>query len=68
MAFMNTVWKRVYAYPFAAWGIALGSLGPLIVLTVPPLQRKLGYVKPERVPTSYPLPNRPRRPTPGFED
>ncbi|OMJ10584.1 NADH-ubiquinone oxidoreductase [Smittium culicis] len=60
--------SKAFEYPFAAWGIIFGFSGPIAVLATPPISKKLGHVRPEPVPRSYPLPNRPRRPTFGYED
>ncbi|KAJ2723927.1 n19m, NADH-ubiquinone oxidoreductase 9.5 kDa subunit [Coemansia sp. Benny D115] len=65
---VNALRKATFEYPFAVWGLALGFTGPLLVLTVPPLRKAVGYKAPMAVPESYPLPNRARRPTVGFED
>ncbi|KAJ2315592.1 n19m, NADH-ubiquinone oxidoreductase 9.5 kDa subunit [Coemansia sp. RSA 2705] len=64
----NALRKATFSQPFAVWGLALGFTGPFLVLTVPPIRRSLGFEAPYAVPESYPLPNRPRRATQGFED
>ncbi|KAF8327934.1 uncharacterized protein EI90DRAFT_1646963 [Cantharellus anzutake] len=59
--FRNTARYLRYAAheePVIFWSLILGFTGPVMVLTVPPMRRQLGYVPPERPPTSYPLPNR----------
>ncbi|KAI8321255.1 hypothetical protein GQ54DRAFT_334192 [Martensiomyces pterosporus] len=66
--FVNAIRKATFEYPFAVWGLGLGFAGPLLVLTVPPVRKALGFVAPKAVPESYPLPKRARRATPGFED
>ncbi|PVV01321.1 hypothetical protein BB560_004262, partial [Smittium megazygosporum] len=58
---------KAYQFPFAAWGIFFGTVGPLAVLVSPTVKRALN-IQHERIPQSYPLPNRPRRPTIGYED
>jgi len=40
--------------PTIFWSLVLGAVGPVMVLTVPPIRRSLGYVPPEHFPTSYP--------------
>ncbi|KAI7818190.1 hypothetical protein BX661DRAFT_191917 [Kickxella alabastrina] len=64
----NAIRKATFDQPFAVWGLALGFTGPLLMLTVPPLRQKLGYQAPNAIPENYPLPNRARRATSGFED
>ncbi|KAG2107237.1 N19M, NADH-ubiquinone oxidoreductase 9.5 kDa subunit [Suillus discolor] len=47
----------------------LGLAGPVLALTVPAVRRNwLGYTPAEPIPTSYPLPKRPRKPVQGYED
>ncbi|KAI9480188.1 hypothetical protein BX667DRAFT_513981 [Coemansia mojavensis] len=65
---VNLLRKATFSQPFAVWGLGLGFAGPLLVLVVPPIQKSLGYVAPAAVPQSYPLPQRERRPTHGYED
>jgi hypothetical protein len=36
------------------WSLALGAAGPIALITLPPLRRKLGYQKAEPVPSTYP--------------
>ncbi|KAH8806521.1 hypothetical protein DL96DRAFT_623377 [Flagelloscypha sp. PMI_526] len=55
--------------PVMFYSVVLGGLGPLMVVTIPPIRRKyFGYVAPEPIPTSYPLPNRPRVALTGYDD
>ncbi|KAF8307672.1 NADH-ubiquinone oxidoreductase 9.5 kDa subunit [Clavulina sp. PMI_390] len=54
--------------PVVFWSLFLGGIGPVMVLTVPPIRKSLGYVPPEHFPTSYPLPKRPRQAVSGYED
>ncbi|EGG06033.1 uncharacterized protein MELLADRAFT_87555 [Melampsora larici-populina 98AG31] len=47
--------------PAIFWSIAIGSAGPVLLATVPPIRRNyFGYRSPEPIPGSYPLPNRSR--------
>ncbi|KAF5382112.1 hypothetical protein D9615_004339 [Tricholomella constricta] len=46
----------------------IGLIGPAMVVTIPPIRERFGYRPAEPVPTSYPLPNRARRPVQGYED
>ncbi|EIN04197.1 NADH-ubiquinone oxidoreductase 9.5 kDa subunit, partial [Punctularia strigosozonata HHB-11173 SS5] len=57
-----------HEYPVLFYSICLGSLGPIMVLTVPPIRRSLGWTPAPPIPTSYPLPDRPRRPVTGYDD
>ncbi|POY71461.1 hypothetical protein BMF94_5774 [Rhodotorula taiwanensis] len=69
--------RRTYSYlqrtaheqPAVYYSIWLGFLGPVMVVTVPEIRKRFfGYKPVERPPTSYPLPNRPREATEGYED
>ncbi|KAJ2779503.1 n19m, NADH-ubiquinone oxidoreductase 9.5 kDa subunit [Coemansia javaensis] len=68
MSIISAVRKAAFEHPFAVWGLALGFAGPILVVTVPPVMRRFGYNGHKAIPQSYPLPNRARRPTHGFED
>ncbi|KAF8071949.1 hypothetical protein FPV67DRAFT_909165 [Lyophyllum atratum] len=50
------------------YSCVIGAIGPVMVVTIPPIRERLGYRPAEPVPTSYPLPKRPRRPIQGYED
>ncbi|KIR24633.1 hypothetical protein I307_03353 [Cryptococcus deuterogattii 99/473] len=39
-----------------------------MVVGVPPVRRAFGYKSPEPIPTTFPVPNRPRQPVKGYED
>ncbi|EED78880.1 NADH-ubiquinone oxidoreductase 9.5 kDa subunit, partial [Postia placenta Mad-698-R] len=54
--------------PVIFFSCVLGAIGPLMVITVPPIRTSLGWKPAESIPTTYPLPNRPRRPVQGYED
>ncbi|KAF9512056.1 hypothetical protein BS47DRAFT_1298233 [Hydnum rufescens UP504] len=60
--------RSAHESPVVFYSVVLGLIGPVMVLTIPPIRKSLGYLPPERFPTSYPLPNRPRRPVSGYED
>lgn len=60
--------RQAHEQPVIFYSCVLGLIGPAMVLTVPPIRKKLGYVSPERPPTTYPLPNRPRVPVTGYDD
>ncbi|KAF0482069.1 NADH-ubiquinone oxidoreductase 9.5 kDa subunit [Gigaspora margarita] len=51
------------------WSLSVGILGPVLVVTVPPIrERYFGYVRSEDPPITYPMPKRPRNPPAGYED
>ncbi|CAI2175740.1 11008_t:CDS:2 [Funneliformis geosporum] len=55
--------------PSYTWAIGIGLIGPIGVVVIPPIRRKyFGYVPPEHIPTTYPMPKRLRNPPSGFED
>ncbi|KAI6025706.1 hypothetical protein F5J12DRAFT_809884 [Pisolithus orientalis] len=55
--------------PVIFFSLLIGISGPVLAFTVPPIRRNyFGYVPPESIPTTYPLPQRPRRPVEGYDD
>ncbi|KAJ9095277.1 hypothetical protein QFC21_005643 [Naganishia friedmannii] len=54
--------------PVIFYSLAIGSVGPLMALVVPPIRKSMGWRPAERVPTTYPVPNRPRKAVVGYED
>ncbi|EIE89687.1 hypothetical protein G6F57_005495 [Rhizopus arrhizus] len=55
--------------PVIFWSCAIGAVGPVMVWTVPSIRRNyFGFKGYEPLPITYPLPNRPRQPTTGYED
>jgi len=68
LGIFRTFQRLAHEQPVYFYATALGLLGPVMLIVVPPIRRKMGYVKPEPAPYSYPLPQRPRRPTTGYED
>ncbi|KAL0077245.1 hypothetical protein F4703DRAFT_1882863, partial [Phycomyces blakesleeanus] len=55
--------------PVIFWSFVIGSAGPLMVWTVPTIRREyFGFKGVERLPITYPLPNRARNPPAGYED
>ncbi|TCD71085.1 hypothetical protein EIP91_000177 [Steccherinum ochraceum] len=60
--------RQAHESPVIFYSCILGVIGPVMVITVPPIRASLGWKPAERVPTTYPLPNRPRRPVQGYED
>ncbi|KAJ1664645.1 hypothetical protein EV178_003889 [Coemansia sp. RSA 1646] len=65
---LNALRDATFKNPFAIWGLGLGFLGPLLVVVVPPIRDATGFVSPKAIPQHYPLPQRERRPTQGYED
>ncbi|KAH9869760.1 hypothetical protein IAQ61_006973 [Plenodomus lingam] len=54
--------------PAYFYSIIVGSAGPVVVLTVPPIRRWMGEEPIPKIPMTYPIPKGPRpRPT-GFDD
>ncbi|GAA5908176.1 uncharacterized protein JCM6883_004296 [Sporobolomyces salmoneus] len=77
MSARTGTFRRTYTYlqrqaheqPAIFYSIALGFVGPIAVVAVPEVRRKFFGWKPvERPPTTYPLPNRSRETTQGYED
>ncbi|KAK8846704.1 hypothetical protein IAR55_005791 [Kwoniella newhampshirensis] len=65
----RTVQRVAHESPVIFWSLALGFAGPIAVVVVPPVRKSLfGYKAPERIPTTFPVPNRPRQPVSGYED
>ncbi|GAA5832262.1 hypothetical protein JCM11251_004299 [Rhodosporidiobolus azoricus] len=69
--------RRTYSYlqrqaheqPAVFYSIAIGFVGPALVVAVPEIRsRFFGWKPVERPPTTYPLPNRPRESPQGYED
>ncbi|KAI0728319.1 hypothetical protein C8Q72DRAFT_974276 [Fomitopsis betulina] len=60
--------RQAHEQPVIFYSCVIGLIGPTMLVTVPPVRRALGYKNPEQIPTTYPLPNRPRRPVQGYED
>ncbi|KAH9927646.1 uncharacterized protein B0H18DRAFT_907382 [Fomitopsis serialis] len=60
--------RQAHEQPVIFYSCIIGLTGPIMLITVPPLRRAYGYKTPEPIPTTYPLPNRPRRPVQGYED
>ncbi|KAM0718970.1 hypothetical protein Q7P37_006042 [Cladosporium fusiforme] len=54
--------------PAILWSLVLGSFGPLIVATVPPLRERLGDPNRQAIPLTYPVPKGPRQIPQGYDD
>ncbi|KAJ9058189.1 n19m, NADH-ubiquinone oxidoreductase 9.5 kDa subunit [Entomophthora muscae] len=69
MSFIRALKYYSLEYPFYFYGIALGAVGPAMVLTVLPLRRNSqDYKRIPDVPTTYPMPNRARLHPAGYDD
>ncbi|EMD35704.1 hypothetical protein CERSUDRAFT_84814 [Gelatoporia subvermispora B] len=64
----RTLQRQAHESPVIFWSCVLGAVGPAMVLVVPPIRKKLGYRKAEPIPSTYPIPRRPRRAVQGYED
>ncbi|KAK4124884.1 hypothetical protein N657DRAFT_569683 [Parathielavia appendiculata] len=51
---------------FAA--VFIGALGPAILITVPPIRRRLGDYDAAPIPMTYPVPTGPRKQLTGYDD
>ncbi|KAH9850408.1 hypothetical protein C2E23DRAFT_834969 [Lenzites betulinus] len=60
--------RQAHEQPTIFYAVVIGLIGPVMLVTVPPIRKSLGYKNPEIIPTSYPVPNRARRPVQGYED
>ncbi|KDQ07097.1 hypothetical protein BOTBODRAFT_39079 [Botryobasidium botryosum FD-172 SS1] len=60
--------QSAHERPVIFWSILLGSIGPVAVGVVPPVRKSFGWKPAERIPTTYPVPNRPRHAVQGYED
>ncbi|CAD6892477.1 unnamed protein product [Tilletia controversa] len=60
--------RSAHEQPVVFYSLIIGSVGPVLVLTVPPIRRMYGWKPAERIPTSYPLPQRAREEVSGFDD
>ncbi|KAG8810604.1 hypothetical protein FRC19_004421 [Serendipita sp. 401] len=61
-ALFRTMQRWAHESPVYFYSIVIGATGPVMLAVVPPIRRKLGYIPPEMIPSSYPVPGRGRRP------
>ncbi|KIN08037.1 hypothetical protein OIDMADRAFT_37335 [Oidiodendron maius Zn] len=54
--------------PAIFWSIVIGSIGPVMVVTVPGIRNRLGDPKRPEIPLTYPVPSGPRKPISGYDD
>ncbi|KXN89100.1 NADH-ubiquinone oxidoreductase 9.5 kDa subunit [Leucoagaricus sp. SymC.cos] len=60
--------RQAHESPVIFYSVVLGTIGPVMAVAVPPIREYFGYRPAEMIPTSYPLPNRPRRTVQGYDD
>ncbi|KAF8258599.1 hypothetical protein EI94DRAFT_1621114 [Lactarius quietus] len=60
--------RQAHESPVLFYSVVLGFIGPVLAFGVPPIRESMGYRPPEPIPTTYPIPKRPRRPVQGYED
>ncbi|KAH9939615.1 uncharacterized protein BXZ73DRAFT_43651 [Epithele typhae] len=73
---MSAMFRQTYRYlqrqaheqPVIFYSLIIGSVGPIMVATVPPIRRAFGWKPTEPAPLSYPVPNRARVPISGYDD
>lgn len=46
--------RQAHESPVLFYSVVLGSIGPVLAFTVPPIRERLGYRPPESIPTTYP--------------
>ncbi|OJD19325.1 hypothetical protein AJ78_00684 [Emergomyces pasteurianus Ep9510] len=54
--------------PAIFFSIIIGSLGPVALVSLPPIRRYLGDVDPAPIPLTYPIPPGPRKFPKGYDD
>ncbi|KAF4571502.1 putative N19M, NADH-ubiquinone oxidoreductase 9.5 kDa subunit [Pleurotus pulmonarius] len=60
--------RQAHESPVIFYSCVIGAIGPVMVVTVPPIRERMGWRPAEVVPTSYPLPRRARTSVQGYED
>ncbi|KAI5925830.1 hypothetical protein F4810DRAFT_658480 [Camillea tinctor] len=54
--------------PAYFYSILIGSMGPVVLFTVPPTLKALGYERAAPIPMTYPIPPGPRKQLSGYDD
>ncbi|KAB8295982.1 hypothetical protein EYC80_008799 [Monilinia laxa] len=54
--------------PAIFFSLVVGSIGPVLVLTVPKIRHRLGDGPRPQIPLTYPIPSGPRKPLSGYDD
>ncbi|PWN18288.1 hypothetical protein BCV69DRAFT_301424 [Microstroma glucosiphilum] len=60
--------RSAHEQPVVFFSLLIGCTGPLLVVTIPPIRRSMGWKPAEKVPTSFPVPNRAREELSGYDD
>ncbi|KAF8862791.1 hypothetical protein BDZ45DRAFT_712730 [Acephala macrosclerotiorum] len=54
--------------PAIFYSLIIGSMGPVVVVVVPPIRRMLGDSERPKIPLTYPIPTTPRKSLSGYDD
>ncbi|KAH9888747.1 hypothetical protein F4778DRAFT_785945 [Xylariomycetidae sp. FL2044] len=54
--------------PAFFYSVIIGGAGPVMLFTVPPLMKRLGYERAKPIPMTYPIPTGPRKQLTGYDD
>ncbi|KAK3330481.1 hypothetical protein B0H66DRAFT_544011 [Apodospora peruviana] len=54
--------------PSYFWSCVIAGIGPIMVVTVPPIRHRLGDVDAPPIPLTYPVPTGPRKKLTGYDD
>ncbi|KAK0703519.1 hypothetical protein B0T26DRAFT_731751 [Lasiosphaeria miniovina] len=54
--------------PAYFYSVVIGAAGPLMLVVVPPLRRRLGDEDAPMIPLTYPVPTGPRKQLTGYDD
>ncbi|KAI8918518.1 hypothetical protein DFJ77DRAFT_455896 [Powellomyces hirtus] len=68
MGLFTTLRHQLYNYPTIFVSYVLGITGPVLLLTVYPMRREMGYKAPVDAPRSFPIPQGARTFPTGYDD
>ncbi|TVY36101.1 NADH-ubiquinone oxidoreductase 9.5 kDa subunit, partial [Lachnellula occidentalis] len=54
--------------PAIFFSMIIGGMGPVTLMVVPPIRRRLGDTQRPEIPFTYPVPTTPRKDLKGYED
>ena len=54
VALMRLQQRQAHENPVIFYSVIIGSIGPVLAITVPPIRERYGYRPAEMIPTSYP--------------
>ncbi|KAG7291746.1 hypothetical protein NEMBOFW57_001766 [Staphylotrichum longicolle] len=54
--------------PGMFWAVVIGALGPVSLVVVPPIRRRIGDPDAAPIPMTYPIPSGPRKTLTGYGD